>query len=976
MRMSIGFLLVITGLTVPIVSAEVVGTESASPETPLVAPGKDSPLPLLHQREGGTPYDARQALQPYAVRPPRLRDAPLSGLIESPPEYAPTRGVLFYYTSAGWPTVVRDLVVALTQDPAHDEIAYVVVPNASQQTHATDNFTAGGADMSKVEFIIEPANAIWLRDYGPHFIWQDGALGIVDSHYYITRSLDNFIPTLLGDDHFIMPTYDMGLYYSGGNFQPGPDRSAVVSSLVNLDNPPSAGFDAAVIAELYSQYQGIDTLHVFPQLPPSVDGTGHIDMWMYIVDEANVIISEFKPGSDPTAIQITNDAVPYMESLGFKVYRTPAWNAVHPSYGDTHYTYTNAFRVNDRIFVSTFGGGDPDYLDEDAEARTQWEAAAGPGVEIVAIDCYDIIWAAGAIHCIVMQVPRYTEPVPSVHVISPCGGELLVGGTTHTISWVATDTDNVAIPQVDLYYSADGGGSYTYITTTTDTGTYDWTVPELFTFEAKVKVVVTAADLDAAEAVSAGVFQISTARQTVYDFTTGAGVDKFGWGHETSGWLSVDGNRMPVTTGIDTLVGGAYEKLAYSDATGGDTDANRYRSPNPATNNESTHVLEFAIAQDPALIDDIGILWEGYADHCTQVELYIWDYVAAQWCDGRGLMGQNRFMDNWAGNRDGYLGGHIRADFERYLDDEGVLTLLVYSERGTVHFSGYYYIPSFHDYVAVTVSLVSGTGDFDGDGNVDGDDYVAFAGCFTGPNGGPVEIECLPGDFEGDGDVDCDDWDQFVLAWTEPGEPPALVECPVVSPRLPGAPHHMTKNRYISFDPDNPGLAVAFRVRLTASAYFPDSGGDLGWVGVPDENGIARLVDAPFYGDAWPAVVHLGDCPIVPAATYEVTATMDEAYFSAPLTIATIGQPAPKYWADCVGDFDGSVWTGPNGVVNMDDIMSAVQRFQQLEGAPHLTWVDVHDEVPNAVLNMTDIFYIILGFKGEPYPFSAPGECP
>ena len=231
-------------------------------------------------------------------------------------------------------------------------------------------------------------------------------------------------------------------------------------------------------------------------------------------------------------------------------------------------------------------------------------------------------------------------------------------------------------------------------------------------------------------------------------------------------------------------------------------------------------------------------------------------------------------------------------------------------------------------------------------------------------------------DLDEDGDIDCDDWDQFVLTWTEPGDPPALAECLVVSPQLPPAPHDTAKNRYISLDPDNPGLTVALHMQLTASIYFPESVGDLGWVGEPDENGIARLVDAPFYSNAWPAIVHVGDCPVVPAATYEVTATMDEQYFSTPLEVGTVARPAPKYWADCVGILEGGVWTGPNGVVNMDDILGAVQRFQQLENAPHLTWVDVDEEVPNKVLNMADIYRIVQGFKGESYPFRAPAECP
>jgi agmatine deiminase len=736
--------------------------------------------PLPRWREGGTPYNDKQSLFPYAIGHPRPKDGPTSGLVASPSEYDPVRGVLFWYHTGHWISVVTDLVVALTSDPLHDEIAYVVVTSSSQMSSATSAFTAGGADMSKVRFFIEPGNSVWIRDYGPHFITQNDALLIVDSHYYPSRAEDNFVPTLLGDDDLLMPTYDMGLFYSGGNFQPGPNRSGYVTSLITLDNPPSEGFDEDFIAELYQSYQGIDTLHIMPQLPSSVDGTGHIDMWMNIVDSNSVIISEFKPGSNQTAIDITENAVVYMESLGFDVHRTPAWNASHPDNGWwTHWTYTNAFRANDRIFIPTYGETYPDYADEDDKALTAFQAAAGVGVEIVQINCFPIIWAAGAIHCIVMQVPRYTGSEPAVHVISPDGGELLIGGATRTINWVATDTDNDSIPRIDLYYSTDGGGFWEYIDSTTNTGSYEWTVPEVRTELAKVKVVATSLDLDQGEGISEDVFQIAPGTQTVYDYSTGAGVDKFGYGYQTSNWSLINGSRTPVSSEISSS---AYSKIAYSDASGGDSDPNRYISQNPSTNYESTHIFELTIHEDPSEIDDIEILWEGYSDQCAQMEMYIWDYNEGQWGDGEGLLGQNRFMDNWAGNRDGFLETHIRSDFDRYVTPgSGQMTLLLYSERGP---DGYYvtYNPSFHDHIVVTVSSIAPEficGDVTDNEEVDAADVVYLINYLF--RNGPEPL-CQPitacGDVNLDGEVNSADvvylLNYLYQSGPEPCNPPSM----------------------------------------------------------------------------------------------------------------------------------------------------------------------------------------------------------
>ena len=56
--------------------------------------------------------------------------------------------------------------------------------------------------------------------------------------------------------------------------------------------------------------------------------------------------------------------------------------------------------------------------------------------------------------------------------------------------------------------------------------------------------------------------------------------------------------------------------------------------------------------------------------------------------------------------------------------------------------------------------------------------------------------------------------------------------------------------------------------------------------------------------------------------------------------------------------------------------MAAVQKFTDDSNAPPLICVDLEPEVPNAVLNFTDIFWIVQGFKGEAYPFNDPLLCP
>ncbi|MFP2925818.1 lamin tail domain-containing protein [Pyxidicoccus sp. 3LG] len=72
----------------------------------------------------------------------------------------------------------------------------------------------------------------------------------------------------------------------------------------------------------------------------------------------------------------------------------------------------------------------------------------------------------------------------SVRVTSPNGGESWAGGGSRNITWTAS-----SVPSVRLEYSLDGGGSWTFIATAPGaSGSAAWTVPDIATTQARVRV--------------------------------------------------------------------------------------------------------------------------------------------------------------------------------------------------------------------------------------------------------------------------------------------------------------------------------------------------------------------------------------------------------------------------------------------------------------------------------------------------------
>jgi uncharacterized repeat protein (TIGR02543 family) len=90
----------------------------------------------------------------------------------------------------------------------------------------------------------------------------------------------------------------------------------------------------------------------------------------------------------------------------------------------------------------------------------------------------------------VSSTPDTQAPVATL--TSPVGGESWAVGSTHNITWTATD--NIVVANVDLALSTDGGATFpvAIASALANTGTYAWTLP--FTPSATARVRVTAHD--------------------------------------------------------------------------------------------------------------------------------------------------------------------------------------------------------------------------------------------------------------------------------------------------------------------------------------------------------------------------------------------------------------------------------------------------------------------------------------------------
>ncbi len=422
------------------------------------------------------------------IRAAQSRGAAPMGLVRTPGEYEPAEGIIMAWEgSSSWLSILAQMTREITT--TGNAKAFIFVDSASEQTSASSLIAAQGADMSRVEFHIKRTDTIWARDYGPRYIFlgsqPDGTGGVramVDHTYNRPRPNDNSLPSYWANDrdepYFLIP-----LVHGGGNYHLETGSPVGVGHATRLINNENPGLSEAQIIQHWKDYQNLDTT-LYTPYPSFVDSTQHIDMWMIMLDDDKVMISEWV--NEPTASWAitSNNAAADFAARGFEVYRVPAVRS-----GGTHYTFTNAVICNDLVLVPRYTNSTASQFNDDAE--TVWQTAY-PDKTIVQINCQALVTSAGVMHCIVMHVPAPASgDAPGLYMTSQNDGGVLEPGALVETTWLFDSPEGVTT--ADLLLSTDGGATFpTTVSAGFDgsSGSYYWTAPDVATNDARVRLVI------------------------------------------------------------------------------------------------------------------------------------------------------------------------------------------------------------------------------------------------------------------------------------------------------------------------------------------------------------------------------------------------------------------------------------------------------------------------------------------------------
>lgn len=397
-----------------------------------------------------------------------------TGPIHCPAEYEPMAGILVSYQgAAGWLDILDQMAAHITTTGNAD--LYVMADSNSEVATIRANMAAAGADMNRVKVEVVATDSIWMRDYGPRYIYEGNCRAIVDHTYNRPRPNDNRLPSFFANlkNH---RRYQIPLVHGGGNYHLQATGLAFTTRLINNENP---GLSEAEIYDLWASYQNVDT-KFYQAFPLLVDATQHIDMWMQAIGDQEVVISDWPFNSGSVQDQICDGVASELSSQGFTVHRVPA-----RSIAGTHYTYTNVVMCNDIVLIPSYTRSQ--VVQHNSQAQAAWEAAL-PGKTIIPINCQAIVTAAGVMHCIVMHLPAPMGGInPTVHIRNEPGGQIYAAGTDIVLDFLTDDDEEVT--QIEVLLSQDGGQSFTTVASNLPpTSPLSVTLPNTTSFQARLRI--------------------------------------------------------------------------------------------------------------------------------------------------------------------------------------------------------------------------------------------------------------------------------------------------------------------------------------------------------------------------------------------------------------------------------------------------------------------------------------------------------
>ena len=337
-----------------------------------------------------------------------------------PPEWHPHAATWF-----SWPRpegisfpdkyhTVPENLARIMREIAPRERVEINVPNGNYEHLVRQQLKEHGCPTRNVYFHHVKTNESWCRDHGPAFVLKQGRAGkiqaaIVDWGFnawggkYPPYDDDDAVPTRIAEE-LKLPIFYPKIVMEGGavDFNGRGTVLTTTSCLLNKNRNPN--LSKAQIEQCLKDYYGQKHVAWLGEGIVGDDTDGHVDDLARFINPTTIVTAVEEDPKDEN-FQILRDNRKRLEKLRdqdgqpFRIVEIPIPGVVEHDGQRLPATYVNFYFVNGALLVPTYR-----HRRNDRRAMEILQREL-PKHKVIGIDCVELIWGLGAIHCLTQQQP-------------------------------------------------------------------------------------------------------------------------------------------------------------------------------------------------------------------------------------------------------------------------------------------------------------------------------------------------------------------------------------------------------------------------------------------------------------------------------------------------------------------------------------------------------------------------------------------
>lgn len=317
--------------------------------------------------------------------------------------------------SSTWPGErlerVEEVYCEIIEELHFFEPIHLFVESLEVRNRVMQKLSGRAVDLDRVIIHQQKINDVWARDCGPIFVKKDEEYVILDWGYnawgekYPPWEDDNAIPKYIAEK-FGVKRVTPGMILEGGSIDVNGAGALLTTESVLLNPNRNPQFSRKEIERKLMQYLGAEQIIWLKKGLAGDDTDGHIDDITRWLNEDTVVtmICEDPTDVNYDALQenleiLLSTTLKGGKKLNVETLPLPKTKIQGTTVDGSEYvpaSYANFYIANGAVLV-------PLYDPRHDETALNLFRKYFPGRKVIGIECADLVWGQGSIHCITQQ---------------------------------------------------------------------------------------------------------------------------------------------------------------------------------------------------------------------------------------------------------------------------------------------------------------------------------------------------------------------------------------------------------------------------------------------------------------------------------------------------------------------------------------------------------------------------------------------